>query len=153
MKASEQIKNFIKAHEGLRLATYRCPSGVYTIGYGHTGPGVTPGKTITRQQADELFDKDISSFEDSLNAHLSARGLAPSQRQYDALLSFTYNTGIHNLLASTLWKKFCTDPADSTIAGEFRRWVYGGGKKLPGLVKRRHAEALIYTTGKAEGYE
>lgn len=154
MKPSEKIRNFIKAREGLRLTAYRCPSSVVTVGYGHTGLyGAKEGMRITPQQAEELFTADLDALEAPLNRHLTERRIRLSQHQYDALVSFTFNVGLGNFLASTLWRKLCADPKDPTIPAEFRRWVYGNGKKLPGLVTRRRQEAQIYQYGKADGYE
>lgn len=148
MKASESIKAFIKECEGLRLTAYRCPSGVWTIGYGHTGADVAPGKRITKAEAERLFEADLARFEAELGAVVGHLGLR--QGQYDALLSFAYNAGMGNLLGSTLWRKVQADVDDTTIPSEFTRWVYGtqGGRKvkLPGLIKRRAEEARRYAS-------
>ena len=71
-------------------------------------------------------------------------GLPISQHQFDALLSFTFNVGTGNLARSTLLRKVKANPKDLSIRGEFSRWVYGGGKRLPGLVRRRKMEADLY---------
>lgn len=148
MKASEGIKAFIREREGLRLTAYRCPSGVWTIGYGHTGKDVTPGKQISKGEAERLFEADLARFEGELGAMLGATALR--QGQYDALLSFAYNVGMRSLLSSTLWRKVQADADDVSIPAEFSRWVYGsqGGRKvkLPGLVKRRAEEARRYAS-------
>lgn len=148
MKASESIKAFIKQCEGLKLTAYRCPSGVWTIGYGHTGTDVTPGKQISKAEAERLFETDLARFEAELGAVVGHLGLR--QGQYDALLSFAYNVGVRSLLASTLWRKVQADPDDASIPAEFSRWVYGtqGGRKvkLPGLIKRRAEEARRYAS-------
>lgn len=148
MKASDSIKAFIKQCEGLRLTAYRCPSGVWTIGYGHTGTDVSPGKQISKAEAERLFEADVARFEAELGAVVSHLGLR--QGQYDALLSFAYNVGMRSLLASTLWRKVQADADDATIPAEFSRWVYGtqGGRKvkLPGLIKRRAEEARRYAS-------
>lgn len=148
MKASESIKAFIKQCEGLRLTAYRCPSGVWTIGYGHTGTDVTPGKQISKAEAERLFEADLARFEAELGAVVGQLGLR--QGQYDALLSFAYNVGMRSLLASTLWRKVQADADDVSIPAEFSRWVYGtqGGRKvkLPGLIKRRAEEARRYAS-------
>lgn len=148
MKASEGIKAFIREREGLRLTAYRCPSGVWTIGYGHTGKDVTPGKQISKGEAERLFEADLARFEGELGAMLGATALR--QGQYDALLSFAYNVGMRSLLSSTLWRKVQADADDVSIPAEFSRWVFGtqGGRKvkLPGLVKRRAEEARRYAS-------
>ena len=150
MKASKSAYILIHTFEGCRLHAYRCPAGVWTIGWGHTA-GVYEGMTITRERANELLEEDVRLVEDSLTFALGIdqqgrmpNGLTIGQHQFDALLSFTYNVGIGNLARSTLLKKVKANPADSSIRGEFSRWVYGGGKRLPGLVRRRKMEADLY---------
>lgn len=71
-------------------------------------------------------------------------GLPISQHQFYALLSFTYNVGTGNLASSTLLCKVKANPKAPSICGEFSRWIYGGGKCLPGLVRRRKMEADLY---------
>ena len=150
MKASKSAYVLIHTFEGCRLLAYKCPSGVWTIGWGHTA-GVYEGMTITREQANELLKKDVAIFEDHLNYALGLddagrmpNGLPISQHQFDALLSFTFNIGIGNLARSTLLRKVKANPKDPSIRGEFSRWVCGGGKRLPGLVRRRKMEADLY---------
>lgn len=147
MKASEEIKEMIKRLEGCRLTAYRCPGGVWTIGYGHTGSDVHRGQRISQQKAEQLFSADLGRFEDELQQWMKVDG-APALRQgqYDALLSFAYNVGISALRRSTLWRKVKANPDDPTIPEEFGRWVHSNGKVLPGLVARRQEEAKIYTT-------
>ena len=148
MKASNEIKELIKGWEGLRLTAYRCPAGKLTIGYGHTGSDVIPGLRISAERADELFEADLARFEAELNRWMTIDGASLGQRQYDAVLSFAYNVGTSALRRSTLWKKVCADADGPSIPAEFRKWIHAGGKVLPGLVKRREREALIYAGGK-----
>ena len=150
MKASKSAYVLIHTFEGCRLHAYKCSSGVWTIGWGHTA-GVYEGMTITREKANELLKKDVAIFEDHLNYALGLddagrmpNGLPISQHQFDALLSFTFNIGTGNLARSTLLRKVKANPKDLSIRGEFSRWVYGGGKRLPGLVRRRKMEADLY---------
>lgn len=142
MELSQSIKSKIKAWEGCRLTAYRCPAGVLTIGYGHTGPDVTPGKRITQAEAAALFEADIKKFADGVATRLRAAGI--NNDQFDALVSLAYNIGIGAFQKSTLFKKVMANPADPTIRAEFAKWVRGGGTVLPGLVKRRVAEANHY---------
>lgn len=72
MQLSDSIKEKIKAWEGCRLSAYRCPAGVWTIGYGHTGADVKPGMKISQARADELFDADIDAFADWLRPRCGA---------------------------------------------------------------------------------
>lgn len=147
MKASNEIKELIKSWEGCRLTAYRCPAGVLTIGYGHTGADVIPNLRISQDRAAELFEADLARFEAELNRWMVIDRATLDQRQYDAVLSFAYNVGTTALRRSTLWKKVCANPADPAIPAEFRKWVHAGGKVMPGLVKRREREAAIFSNG------
>ena len=142
MELSKSIKSKIKAWEGCRLLAYRCPAGVLTIGYGHTGPDVTPGKRITQPEADALFEADIRKFADGVAEKLNNAKI--NNNQFDALVSIAYNIGMGAFLKSTLFRKVMADPDDPDIRAEFARWVCGKGKVLPGLIKRRTAEANHY---------
>lgn len=132
----------MKQWEGLSLKSYRCPAGVWTIGYGHTGADVTPDMEISRAAASAIFGSDIARFESGLAPVLA--GVELTQGQYDALLSLSYNIGLEAFKGSTLLRKVKANPNDSTIPAEFSRWVYAQGKKLPGLVARRAGEAKVY---------
>lgn len=129
----------IKASEGLRLKAYRCPADVPTIGYGSTGPHVRMGMTITEAEADALLRKDLERFERGV-AEMSG-DMTPGQ--FSALVSFAFNVGLEALRKSTLLRKHLSGD-HAGAAAEFGKWVNAGGKKLPGLVKRRAAEAALY---------
>lgn len=145
MRATNEIKKFIKEFEGCRLKAYLCPARVWTIGYGHTGEDVKPGKVITQQEADRLFDNDLKRFEEKLSTLL--RELTLPQHQYDALLSFCYNVGLSAFEKSTMLRKLRQGASPDEVATEFARWVNAGGRQLPGLVKRRQREAKIFLKG------
>lgn len=145
MTPSKQIKEKIKKWEGLCLEAKKCPAGIPTIGYGHTGPDVAMGMKITQGKADRIFEEDIEMFADKVGK------LTPScltQCQFDALVSFAFNCGLGNLSRSTLLKKVVANPTDPSIRSEFMRWVYakvnGQNKVLPGLQTRRALEADHY---------
>lgn len=146
MELSRKIKEMIKGWEGCRLSAYRCPAGVLTIGYGHTGPDVTPGKRITQAEADALFERDIMEFAASVAPTFA--GVQLSACQFDALVSLSYNIGALQKKAPTLVRMVRANPADSAIRAEFLKHVNtrvnGVLKPLPGLVKRRTAEADHY---------
>ena len=139
MKTSPKGIALIKEFEGLRLKAYKCPGGVWTIGYGHTA-GVKSGMVITEAQAEEYLKADLIVFERYLNGH----GLALNQNQFDALISFIYNVGTGNFSNSTLLRKVRANPQDNSIMDEFLRWVYSKGRVLPGLQRRRLAEMKLY---------
>lgn len=140
MKTSEQGINLIKQHESFRAEAYRCPAGVWTIGYGHTGE-IKPSDKITEPEALQLLRQDVETAEKAVSA-LVKKPL--NQNRFDALVSFVYNTGSGNFANSTLLKKINHNPDDPAIATEFRKWVYGGGRQLPGLVTRRESESNLY---------
>jgi lysozyme len=129
----------VKAFEGCKLTSYLCPAKVWTIGYGSTGPHVKPGMTITKDQAEELLRSDLRRFEDYV-----AKECAPAtDNQYSALVSFCFNVGETALKGSTL-RRMHLEGNYEGAAGQFARWNKGGGKVLPGLVRRREAEAALY---------
>lgn len=138
MRMTQKSLDKLKEFEGCRLKAYRDAVGVPTIGYGHTG-GVRMGTTITMEQALVYLDADITAFESRLAKIPALAELSPNR--WDAIVDFSYNLGIGNLAKSTLLRKIKANPDDETIPAEFSRWVYAGGKKLPGLVKRRAWEA------------
>ena len=139
MKTSPKGITLIKEFEGLRLKAYKCPGGVWTIGYGHT-TGVKPGMVISEAQAEEDLKADLIAFE----RYLNGLGLALNQNQFDALVSFIYNVGTGNFSNSTLLRKVRANPRDNSIMDEFLRWVYSKGRVLPGLQRRRLAEMKLY---------
>lgn len=139
MKPSIYAYLLIKDFEQLQLKSYRCPAGVWTIGYGHT-KGVTRNMSITPQQAEEYLRQDVSHFELELATH----HLNLTQSQYDAVISLMFNIGADAFARSTLLRKLKANPNDPTIADEFRRWIYASGKPLEGLKKRREQEIKLY---------
>ena len=139
MKSTDKAINLIKSFEQLRLNSYRCPAGVLTIGYGHTD-GVNQGMLITEKTADAFLRQDIRNAEHCVNQ----MGVDLTQGQFDALVSFVFNIGVQAFRISTLRRLIMSNPDDLEIADEFRRWVYAGNKKLPGLIKRREKEIELY---------
>ncbi|MGC8773940.1 MAG: lysozyme [Chlorobaculum sp.] len=147
MQVSEACLNIIRDFEGFRPMPYRCPAGVPTIGYGSTRyADGTPVKLtdppVTKEQADEIMLETLERYEGAVNRYALVE---LNQNQFDALVDFAYNAGPENLRTSTLLKKLNKgDYAGS--AAEFDRWVYGNGKKLSGLVRRRAAERTLFET-------
>ena len=145
--------NLIKRFEGCKLTSYKCPAGVWTIGWGNTiyknGEKVKEGDTITQEEADELLKWMVENkYEMSVKMLLGENYAIMPELSSDALTSFAYNCGTSALAKSTLLKKIKANKNDLvTIKGEFMKWVKGGGKTLPGLVKRRAAEFELYMEG------
>lgn len=135
----------IKKYEGLRLKSYLCPSKVWTIGFGATfyenGSRVLPNETITIDRADKLLMMQVKLFADEVKRVVKSN---INENQLGALVSFCFNVGCAAFGKSTLCRKVNADPNDPTIRAEFMRWTRGGGKVLPGLVKRREEEANLY---------
>lgn len=132
----------IKRFEGCRLAAYPDPgtgSDPWTIGWGATGDGIGPGTVWTQPQADARLETDLARHAAEV---LRAIGKAPtSQQQFNALVSFHYNTGA--IGRATLTRlHIAGDHAGAAL--QFARWVHAGGTVLKGLVRRREAEAALY---------
>ena len=137
----------LKKFEGCKLKAYRCPAGVCTIGYGHTSaagaPAVTDGMVITQQQCDDILSRDLVKFETAVHNMVHQ---TLNQHQFDVLVDFAYNAGIGNLQSSTLLKKVNAAKFDE-VPAELMKWTKGGGKVLPGLVRRRQAESAWWVSG------
>ena len=146
MKASINCINLIKKFEGFSAKPYLCPAKVVTIGYGSTrdtdGKAITMAHpAITEQQAIALMQSTLVTYEDAVSRYVTAY---INQNQFDALVDFAYNAGAQNLRTSTLLKLLNAKDYEGA-SNEFSKWVYGGGKKLNGLIKRRLAEKELFT--------
>lgn len=136
MKVSDIFLEKLMEMEGCRLVAYRDAAGVPTIGYGHTA-GVRMGDRISQQQAKVLLRQDA----EAVMRQVRALDVARTEAQLEALTSFAFNLGIARLRSSTLLKVIRQGGSKQAIQREFKRWVYAGGRKLSGLVKRREWEA------------
>lgn len=139
MKISENGLKLIEQFEGLRLTAYKATKRdkYYTIGYGHYGADVTQGMTITEAQAEAYLRQDVAEAEASVNKY---SGYGWNQNQFDALGSFAYNVG--NLDGLTNNGKRSV----AEISAKLPEYVYSGGVKLEGLVRRRAAEKALFDT-------
>jgi lysozyme len=144
MKTSPSGLELIKEFEGLRLKAYKCPAAVWTVGFGHTSaagdPVVTSGLVITKAEAEEILKCDLVQYEDAVRKLVK---VALTQSQFDALVSFTYNVGEAQFSRSTLLKRVNAGRFNE-VPAEFMKWTKGGGKELPGLVRRRRAEVKLW---------
>lgn len=128
----------IKQFEGCRLIAYQCSAGVWTIGYGHTA-GVYKGMKITQAQADAFLKQDIAKFEKYINNPSYVQFTDKlNQKQFDALVSFAFNLGQGNV------KKLCVGRNINQIPSAMQQYCKAAGKTLPGLQRRRKAEAALY---------
>lgn len=143
----------IKDFEGLRLTSYLCPAGVWTVGYGHTKTA-KPGMTITLEKAEELLRGDLRAYERNVN-HANVNRVAnghPSltQNQFDALVSFDFNTGGMGRRGTGI-RKAVEGGADSQVPVQMLRWTFattasGARVRMRGLERRREAEAKLWST-------
>jgi GH24 family phage-related lysozyme (muramidase) len=137
--------DLIKRFEGFSPTVYICPAGYPTIGYGHV---VKPDERqqfaggITPEHSETLLRQDVQTAE---RAVLRLITVPLTDGQFDALVSFTFNLGAGALQRSTLRRK--VNRGDhAAVPAEFRKWVWVGGRKLEGLVRRREAEAELYVS-------
>ena len=138
MDISNKGLELIKQFEGLRLKAYKCPAGVLTIGYGHTG-GVRDTMTITKETADYLLKCDVAKFVSHVN-HINKLGRYNfTQSQFDALVSFAFNVGSINQLTANGTRDI------KTIAEKMLLYNKAGGRVLEGLTRRRKAEHDLFT--------
>lgn len=161
MKASGKIMDYIKEKEGCVLTAYQLAGEeYYTIGYGHYGPDVSAGMTISQAQADSMFAQDLKTYEAAVNVYIDNYNLTLNQNQFDALVSFTYNCGIYWVdngwrLSRYLKNNFKDSDGkpipDQEIADAFGVICSGGSGILTGLIKRRIEEAKIFLYGDYAG--
>lgn len=111
----------------------------WTIGWGATGPGIGPGTVWTQAQCDARLEADLARFAAEVSRALGDTPTTPNQ--FDAMVSFHYNTGA--IFKATLTKKHIAGD-HAAAAAEFGKWVHAGGRKLTGLVRRRAEEAALY---------
>lgn len=144
MELTPEGLELIKDYEGLRTKAYKCPAGVWTIGYGHTSaagaPEVKAGMEINKIEAENLLMRDLRSYEKAVKDAVKV-DLSPSQ--YSALVSFCFNVGPaafrkSSVLTAVNQKRFDLVPSRLAL------WNKGNGKVLPGLVKRRSAEGDLF---------
>lgn len=156
MKVSDKCISMIRHHEGVRFRAYRCPAKLWTIGVGHVLyplQGALPldkrqdfqlqesdNRTFSSEEVDGILKSDLARFE---------RGVAIqcpvelTQGQFDALVSFSFNCGLGTLQRSTLRQKLLRGETEDA-AQELLKYTIGGGRVLPGLVKRRQDERAVF---------
>lgn len=130
----------LQGFEGLRLQAYRDQRGVWTIGYGHTGPEVVSSLSWTLQQALTALEEDVMWASRAVQDNVI---VALTQNQFDPLVTFTYNVGIGSFERSTLLR-LLNDGDYTSAGGQFNKWIYAGNVISSGLVKRRQAESNMF---------
>lgn len=167
MKLSKRGSDLMHRWEGFRTKPYLCPAHIWTIGYGHVlyqeqirlpvarVEGKPPAPMIrkemplkpednrvwSKQEIEALFAKDVANFERGVLRF--APDLAGRQGAFDACVSFAYNAGLGNFQRSQIRMRINRGDWEGA-ADQFMTWVKGGGKVLPGLVKRRVDEKALF---------
>lgn len=132
-----------KSFEGFREQAYQDCAGVWTVGYGHTGPDVHPGRSVTQFEAEALLRADMAEAVTCVNRALE---ISLSQSQFDALVDFCFNAGRGSFRSSSLLR-YVNAGDFASAAVQFGLWVHAGGNVVPGLVRRRKAEADLFRSG------
>lgn len=143
MRITENGVELIARYEGCRLQAYKCPAGVWTIGYGHTA-GVQPENTLPSEaEAKKLLKEDLKKYGDYVNACVRKGQIRfpLNQSMFDALTSFCYNCGNGSL------QKLVDGRDAGTVADKMLLYNKGGGRELPGLTKRRKEERELFLRG------
>ena len=168
MKTGQAGIDLMHRFEGKSLKPYLCPAHIWTIGYGHVlyqeqiklpvirKDGYTgtlrkdyplapqDNRAWTQEEIDRLFEDDLVRFERGVLR--MSPNLAGRQSSFDAVVSFAFNAGVGNYQRSSIRMK--NNRTDYEGAAEaFMMWTTGGGKELPGLVRRRKAEKALYLRG------
>lgn len=132
----------VKQFEGYRDTAYKCPAGVWTIAYGHTSPEVKQGLTCTKRQGELWLVEDLQIASRRLAKVIDAAVFQSlTDEQFSALLSFAFNLGVTG--SWRIWKVINARKFEA-VPAELMRFVNAGGKPLPGLVRRRAAEAALW---------
>jgi len=145
---SEKGIDLIKHFEGVHSTPYKCPGGYWTIGVGHLisyGDKLLPSwnRTLSDNEIDNLLKKDLLKFENGVLRLLHFR--KPTQSEFDALVSFSFNLGLGCFQRSTVRSAFIR--GDKKRAGEvLLKYCYAGGRRLKGLIRRRLAEHALFMT-------
>ena len=144
MKLTAEGLALIKEFEGFRARAYKCPAGIWTIGYGHTSnagpPAVHEGMVVSRDVADAILSNDVAVFASGIAKELKVE---LSGHQFSALVSFAYNVGLGNFRSSSVLR--AVNAGDTAaVPRRLQLWIKAGGKVLPGLVRRRAAEAELF---------
>lgn len=127
----------VPKHDPSRAHPYVCPAGYWTIGYGHLCDTTHP--PISEAEAEVYLARDLNAALAATLRYCPVLATEPEGR-LAAIVDFTFNLGAGRLQTSTVRRRI--NQRDWVAAGqELQRWVYGGGKVLPGLVTRREAEA------------
>lgn len=143
MSVPQAAINIIKRYEGLRLEAYKCPAGVWTVGYGSTqlnGKPVKQGDKLTLQQAEELLKKEADNFRIRIAPFIK---VSVNENQLSALISLAFNIGVTAFKNSTLLRKL-NGKDYFGAADQFLVWTKANGRELLGLKRRREEERALF---------
>lgn len=143
-RCNEAGRALIQDFERCRLEAYRDlgpDEGVWTIGWGETGPGIVKGLVWTQEYADHRFELALSKRESTVQRLVD---VPLTDNEFAALVSFEYNAGA--LAGSTLLRLLNSGRPRAEVANEFGRWVRVKGKIVRGLIRRRAAERDLFLT-------
>lgn len=146
MRISDSGIRLLKLFEGLELEAYQDIAGVWTIGYGHTGPDVRPGMRITEREAEALLRRDLKSREDAVDRLVN---IPLNQNEYDALVSFVYNVGAEAFRRSTVLRRLNRNNrfgAADALTWWNKATIGGVLREVMGLTRRRAAERALFVT-------
>lgn len=140
MHISDNGVELIAKFEGCRLEAYKCPAGVWTIGYGHTAGVKQEDKLPSVEAAKQLLKEDIGKYAEHVNRCICSGEISfpVNQNQFDALTSFCYNCGAGNL------KRLVSGRNAQAVAEAMLKYNKGGGKVLAGLQRRREEEQQLF---------
>lgn len=155
MNINKATVDLVKEFEGFRAKAYKCPAGVWTIGYGTTasaGVGVTPkdGMTITKSDAEAYLQAALDKFADQIAPSITA---PTNSNEFGAFVSLAYNIGPGAFKKSSALRLFNAGDKEGA-AKAILMWNKAGGKVLKGLTRRREAERKLFLTpvdGEFEG--
>lgn len=133
----------IKKYEGFSSQAYKCPAGVWTVGWGHTGRDINKDTILTREEAELMLKKDVANLQEQILFLLDDK---PSTNELDALTSLCYNVGLGAFKKSRLLKRINLKENGELIAKEWIEFNKVNGKVVKGLLRRRAEEICLYFT-------
>lgn len=143
MRISEHGLALLKRLEGVRFDAYKDSGGVWTIGYGHTGPDVAPDSVVTPEEAERLLRSDLDRFERAVSGGVTQ---PINQNQFDAFTIFAYNVGVGAFRRSTALRRFNAGEDPERVVEAMKWFNKIGYRVIQGLVHRREEEANLFLT-------
>lgn len=133
----------IKKYEGFSSQAYKCPAGVWTVGWGHTGRDINKDTILTREEAELMLKKDVANLQEQILFLLDDK---PTTNELDALTSLCYNVGLGAFKKSRLLKRINLKDNPELVAKEWIEFNKVNGKVVKGLIRRRAEEICLYFT-------